>query len=269
LLAAVLFFLMPFSSQAQEVIQIGGTGSALGSMKALARAFEKSHGKIKVIVMPSLGSGGAIKAVSKGSLSIGVISRALTTAEMNLDIAAVDYAETPLILVVRKDNPVADMSIETLEKIYRGEMRTWPNGERVRLVVRPINDADIVLLKKISSNMSSAVDAACSRVGMLKAITDQENTNLIMKTPGAIGFSTLTQVQSEKSILKILLLNSVRPGLDTLADGSYPHAKKLSMITAKKPSPEVRQFLDFVLSMKGQAILRKTGNVPLHSRTSK
>lgn len=64
-------FIFCSSVLAGEEIKIGGAGSALGSMKMLGAAFEKKHPGVKVVVLPSLGSIGGIKAVSKGALDNG------------------------------------------------------------------------------------------------------------------------------------------------------------------------------------------------------
>jgi phosphate transport system substrate-binding protein len=238
-------------------------------MKVLAGAFEKSHPPIKVVVMPSLGSGGAIRAVSKGSLAVGLISRALTDEERHMSLSMTEYAKTPFVPVVQSNINITDVSTAELEKMYRGETQTWPNGERIRLVVRPQADADTTLMRKISPGMDRAIDIAWSRDGMLRATTDQDNTDMLEKTPGAFGFSTLTQMLTEKSRLKMLSLNGIRPSLSALAQGSYPLAKTLAMITVKDPSPPVRKFRDFVLSPEGRAILDKTGNIPITARTGR
>jgi phosphate transport system substrate-binding protein len=262
--------LLPFPSAAEEVVlRIGGTGTSLGTMKVLADAFQKSHPTIKVVVMPSIGSGGAIRAVPKGSLAVGLISRALTVEEKQTGLSATEYAKTPFVPVVQSDITITDVATADLEKMYRGETQTWPNGERIRLVVRPQADADTTLLRTISPGMDKAVDIAWSRDGMLRATTDQDNTDMLEKTPGAFGFSTLTQMVTEKSRLKMLSLNGIQPSLSALAQGSYPLAKTLSILTVKDPSPPVRMFRDFVLSSEGRAILEKTGNIPVTARTGR
>lgn len=46
-----------------DSIKIGGTGTGLGAMKWMAREFNKSRPDAQLIVTPSLGSTGAIRAV--------------------------------------------------------------------------------------------------------------------------------------------------------------------------------------------------------------
>ena len=48
----------------------------------------------------------------------------------------------------------------------------------------------------------------------------------------------------------------------TLADGSYPHAKTMSMIVHRNPAAATAKFLAFVASGEGRRILVETGHVP-------
>jgi len=263
-------FSLHSTTLAEEVLKIGGTGTALGSMQLLVKAFEKSYPGINVmVILPSIGSGGAIKAASKGAIDIGLSARPLKDEERKLGLSAIEYAKTPFVLVVRKDVNISGLSTDEIIKIYRGEKETWPGGERIRLVLRPATDTDTILVKKISSEMSNAVDMAYSRQGMTIALTDQDCVDIIEKTPGGLGFTTLTQIVSEKRPLKILSFNGVTPSTKTLANGSYPLFKSLYMVTKIEPSVLVQRFIDFVRSLGGRKILEESGNVPMIGKPGK
>lgn len=251
------------SAAAGDVLEIGGTGSALGTMKLLGAAFEKIHPRARVHVMPSVGSSGAIKAVAKNALDIGLVSRPLGKDEQKPDLAVTAYAKTPFVLVSRDDVPVSGLTTGELVRIYRGELQTWKNGERIRPILRPATETDTLLAGEISPEMSAAMDAARSRPGLLTALTDQDSTDMLEKTPGSLGFSTLTQVVAEKHRLKILTLNGLAPSAEALAAGTYPFSKTLSLVTRKTPPKKVRQFIVFIRSAQGMKILRDSGNVPV------
>jgi phosphate transport system substrate-binding protein len=253
---------------AEEVLKIGGCGTALGSMQLLARAFERSTPNIKVIVIvPGLGSSAGIKAVSKAAIDIGLSARPITNEERKLSLSVIEYATTPFVLATRKDVNVSDLSTDEIVKIYRGEKETWLGGKRIRLVLRPPTDMDTVLTKAISPEMSKAIDAALSRRGMIIAMTDQDCVDIIEKTPGGLGFTTLTQIVSEKCPLKILSLNGLTPSLKTLADGSYPLSKTLYFVMKTEPSVLVRKVMGFVRSSEGRKILEESGNLVVMGRS--
>ena len=263
---AIAGLLMAPPAAVAEVIRIGGTGSGLGTIRLFTAAFEKKHPGIKVKVLPSIGSSGAIKAVSQGALDIGLISRQFKTEELKLGLKVVDYAKTPFVFVTGKKVNITGLSHAELVKIYKGEMKSWPNGDRVRVVLRPAADADTIIVRDISSEMSAAMDAALSREGMLMALTNQEALDIIEKTPGSIGFSSLAQIKTENRSLKMLSYNGVLPNTKSLANGTYPLSLKLSLITRPDRSSAVRHFIDFVRSHQGSMILEKSGNVPIGSK---
>ena len=69
------------SAAGAEMLKIGGTGGDLGTMRLLGSAFERIHGDVTVKVLPSLGSGGGIRAVQAGAIDIAVSSRPLNDKE--------------------------------------------------------------------------------------------------------------------------------------------------------------------------------------------
>jgi phosphate transport system substrate-binding protein len=265
-LIGMLLAVLSGAADAETVIEVGGTGSALGSLRLLAAAYTKNAPGTLVHVLPSIGSSGAIKAVSKNALAVGIISRPLKPKELDLDLTVIEYAKTPFVAAVHRNVPVTGVTTEILVNIYSARTATWPNGERIRLVLRPASDTDTHLMRSISPRLSEAVSEALSRKGMLMALTDQDAADLIEKTPGAFGFSTMTQVVAEKRKLKMLTLNGMVPGTGKLAAGTYPYSKTFSFVIKSDPPEPVRKFLDFVFSPEGRKILEQSGNVPLGKR---
>jgi len=248
-------------SGAGETIKIGGMGSGLGIMKILGKVFEKKHHGTIVQVLPSLGSAGGIKGVAKGALDIGISARPLKGDETGFGISALEYAQTPLVLVTRKDTVVTELKTEDLVRIYEGRRKTWENDKRIRPVLRPEEEIDTQILKEWSPEIKKALETAMSRTGMLMAITNQDTTNTIEKTPGAFGFATLAEVITEKLPLKIVPLNGILPTAGTLSDGSYKLKKSLVLVTRSETSLKVRNFLEFVRSPAGTKILEESGYI--------
>jgi phosphate transport system substrate-binding protein len=260
---ALACFLVHPKVRAAEVIRIGSTGSALGLIRILASAFEGTHPGMKTQVAQNLGSSAVIKALDQRALDIGLISRDLTSDEHRLGLQVSEYAKTPFILIAGKNVPISSLRLEELIKIYTGEARQWTNGERIRLVLRPVADADTLLARAISTGMNVAVDTALSRPGLVVALTNQEALEIVERTAGSICFSSLSQVRTENSSLKILSFNGIQPNLMNLKNGTYPLFLKFSIVTAKDSTPSVRDFIEFLHSPAGQDILEKFGNVPI------
>ena len=248
---------------AEDVLKIGGVGSALPSMQLVAEAFEKSHPGVKVQIVPSLGSAAGIKAVLNGALDVGLSGKPIKDDERGKVAIGTVYAKTPFILVTHKKTAESGLSTKELVEIYEGKRQTWTDGTRIRLVLRPESDVDTTIIKRISPEMEQAVKAALSRKGMIIAITNQDNDDVVENTPGSLGTSTLAQVIPEKHSLKILSFNGVQPNVKALAEGTYPLVKYFYIVTTSRESALAKQFISFVYSPTGSKILSENGMVPI------
>ena len=244
---------------ANDVIRINGSGSALVMLKPLIRGYVKMHPDVRIEMEKPLGSSGAIKALISGALDIAVVSKKLSDNEMKQGAKAQDFGSTPLAIVTAKDVPLKNIKTNELESIYSGQMRKWPNGENIRLVLRPQEDIDVKILRGLSPKMDDAITRSYSYPGMLLAITDPESNTTVSKTAGSIGASGLCGIIGEKLPLNILSLNGVMPSVDTLAKGRYPLAKEIRFVTTDKLSKAAKKFLQFVYSQKGRNIARDKG----------
>jgi phosphate transport system substrate-binding protein len=243
-----------------EIIRIGGTGCALGGIRAVAQAFEKKHPEIRIKVLPSLGSGGGIKAVLSGAIDLALSARQLTDAERSEGAYAIEYARTPFVFVTAESTADVALSLQQVAAIYRGDKQRWPDGTPIRVVLRPETDTDMLFLKGMSPDMEKAVHHALQQEGMLMASTDQDNANLLGTIRGAFGVCTLAQIQSEKRRLKLLTLEGVTPSVVNLASGAYPYSKTFFAVTLRS-SRATHRFLRYLQSPEGRAILTRTGHL--------
>lgn len=262
MVAVMMCSAFPTISLAEDVIRVGGAGTGLGVVKILGEAFEKTHPGTRIKIQPNLGSSGGIKALLNGALDVAISGRSLKPDELKNGAAALECATTPFIFIVNNGVNKTDVTVRELEMIYNGQMLNWPDGRRIRLILRPVGDTDSTLVKRISKGMEQAVNAANARPNMIMAVTDQETADTVAKTPGALGTSTLVQHETEKSPVKLLAFNGVRPSLDSLAKGSYPLSKPFYLVTTPKTPSAAVQFIQFVRSAKGREILTQYGAMP-------
>ncbi len=246
-----------------ESIKIGGTGTGLGTMKRVAQEFGKRRPQAQLIITPSLGSTGAIKSVLAGSIDIGISARPLKPDEEKQGASARAYARTPFAVATNAKNRATALTGAQLAQMYGGKLAQWPDGTPVRLVLRPEGDADSIALRAFSPELSAALALAQARKGMRVSDTDQDNADALEQLSGSLGMTTLTQVVSEGRAIKLLDLDGVRPTLRSLAAGTYPHAKTLYLVLGPRPSPLAQEFIAFLRSSAGQAVLAANGNLAL------
>jgi len=263
LLALACAVAAPSVAVAQQPVRVGGTGSAVAAMARLGDAAATEDPGIRVQVLPSLGSTGAIRAVSDGALDVGVSGRTLREEERARGLASREVARTPFVFAVGPRVTVSGLTTEELVAIYHGKRGAWPDGLRIRPVLRPRSDADTDLLRSISPEVAVAVDAAAARPGMLVAVTNTECNEMVARSPGAIGPTTLLQVRAEHHPVRPLPWNGVEPTLENLASGRYRLGKSIHVIYRTPGSDGVRRFLAFLGSPRGRQLLRDLGALPL------
>ena len=251
--------LIPPEKSSAEDLTLGGTGTALGTMRLLVQQFTATNPDVSFEILCSLGSAGGIRALLAGAIDIAVSSRPITDGERRLGAVETEYARTPLVFAVSVKSTVTALSSGELEQIYLGRMATWPDGSSVRLVLRPEGDTDTRIIGDISPAMRYALATAQTRPGVRFAVTDQEAADDLERIPGAIGPISLAVVASEKRALRALTLDGQEPTPMNAASGAYPHFKSLFLVTRARRSAAVERFVVFVRSAAVRDMLTSRG----------
>lgn len=246
-------------AQASETISIGGTGSALTTMKHIVEAYRRTRSDFVANIVPNLGSGGGIKATAAGAIDLGLSARPLKVDEQALAIMAHEVARTPLVIATAAPKAPINISQSELIGMIDGTRFTWPDGSRLRFILRPKTDAEHTLLSNLSPQLATALDKAHASQSMNIAATDQDAADTLEHIPGSIGTTTLALIMSEKRPLKILSLDGVRPSLESIRDGSYRLHKPLYLVTVSNPKPQVRAIIAFIESAEGAQLLSDNG----------
>lgn len=259
LLMVAVGLLLAAPAIAADPVRINGSGSGLQMMKPLLEAYGKSDPEAQFEMDKPLGSSGAIKALLAGAVDIVVTSRGLKAEETKAGAILEKFGVTPLALVAHAGVGQSALTSQELVDIYAGKTQKWPDGKPIRLILRPVEDADSKILRQLSPAMDAAMTRAQGRPGMTIAVTDPEAVEAIAKTPGALGASGLTGVLVEKLPLQVLSLNGVQPSAESLAKDGYPFAKPLDIVTMRTLPEAARKFLAFLYSPAGRKIAEASG----------
>jgi phosphate transport system substrate-binding protein len=231
-------------------------------MELLAKAFMQANPGSRVEVLPAVGSAGGISAVIEGKIELAVANREPNAAEQaRRALQSREYARTAFVMAVHRDVGVTRVSAAELAAMYGEGAASFPNGKRARPVLRLADATDTNLIKSIGPAVSTALEAAHSRRGLLNANTDTETADLIERTPGAFGPSTLALIASEGRPLVALVIDGKEPTNASLASGAYPWSKPMHLIAASPAAPHVQSFVDFVMSPAGKRILDRHGHL--------
>ena len=247
------------SAQVQAgTVVLGGSGSTLAMMQLLGAAYAKVEPGFQLRVLPSLGSGGAIKGLVAGSIDVGSIARELKPEEVAKGLQGDVLAHSPVVLATSRTSE-RNITTQQLEKIYGGQQTHWSDNSPIRLVLRPASEADTVLISELSAGLKRAVEGALSKEGVLVTYTDQDSATALERQPGSLGTSTLGLIRSEKRALKVLELDGMAPESKGRVNEHYPLKKPLVLAYRPDARAEVLGFIRFVKSDQAQALLMANG----------
>lgn len=224
---------------------------------ALGEAFEADNQNITFTYNPT-GSGSGIAAVQEGRCDIGLSSRSLKDEEKSSGLTETILALDGIAIIVNPENPVSDLSVDDIAKIYTGEITNWKNvGGK---------DAEIVLIGREAGSgtrdgFESIVDVAdeCTYRQELTSTGDVITT--VSQNPDAIGYASLASV---KETVKALSVGGVTPTEDTVRDGSYVVQRPFVLVTKTdaKLSDSAQKFFDYITSSEVAEIISNAGAVP-------
>ena len=241
---------------------LSGTVSTDGStsmekvINSLGESFMAMNKDVKFTYNPT-GSGSGIQAVSEGRCDIGLSSRALKDDEKASGLVETVVALDGIAIVVNPENPVSDLDIDTIAKIYTGEITNWKDVGG--------NDAEIVLIGREAGSgtrdgFESITDTkdACQYRQELTSTGDVINT--VSQNPGAIGYASLSAVGES---VKALTVGGVEATEATVKDGSYVVQRPFVLVTKEdtKLSPAAQAFFDYALSADAASIIAAAGAV--------
>jgi len=242
----------------------GGTVSTDGSTSmekvvgSLGEAFEKENSGVTFTYNPT-GSGSGITAVAEGRCDIGLSSRSLKEDEKAQGLTETILALDGIAVIVNPENPVSDLDLETIGKIYTGEITNWKDAGG--------NDAEIVLIGREAGSGTrdgfesiTGTEDACAYRQELTSTGDVITT--VASNPGAIGYASLAAV---KDTVKVLSVGGVTPTEDTVKDGSYLVQRPFVLVTKAdtKLSDTAQKFFDFITSPDANQIISGAGAVPV------
>lgn len=241
---------------------LSGTVSTDGStsmekvINSLGESFMAMNKDVKFTYNPT-GSGSGIQAVSEGRCDIGLSSRALKDDEKASGLVETVVALDGIAIVVNPENPVSDLDIDTIAKIYTGEITNWKDVGG--------NDAEVVLIGREAA--SGTRDGFESITGTKdKCRYRQELTSTgdvitaVSQNPDAIGYASLASI---KDTVKALNVDGVTPSEATVKDGSYKVQRPFVLVTVdgKALSPAAQAFFDYATSSDAASIIAKAGAV--------
>ena len=255
-LACVAMLFAACGTKESGAVSTDGSTSMEKVIGALGESFMQKYEGTTFTYNPT-GSGSGIKAVQAGTCDIGLASRNLKDEEKSSGLKQTVLAYDGIAIIVHPDNPVSDLDVETIAKIYTGEITNWKDVGG--------NDAEIVLIgREAGSGTRDGFEAITGTEGNCKYRQELTSTGDVITTvsqnPDAIGYASLAAL---KDSVKALKVGGVEPTEASVKDGSYVIQRPFVLVTVegKELSKTAQEFFDYVTSAEAADIIAKAGAV--------
>lgn len=241
---------------------LSGTVSTDGSTSmekvigGLGEMFMEMNSGVAFTYNPT-GSGSGIKAVQEGRCDIGLASRSLKAEEAASGLTETVLAYDGIAVIVNPENPVSDLNVETIAKIYTGEITNWSEVGG--------NDAEIVLIgREAGSGTRDGFESITNTEDVCQYRQELTSTGdvitAVSQNPSAIGYASVSSI---KDTVKALTVAGVAPSNETILDGSYVIQRPFVLVTKADTelSPAAKAFFDYALSADAHEIITAAGVV--------
>jgi phosphate transport system substrate-binding protein len=257
-------------TSSQKMISVKGSDTMVHLTSSWAEQFMGQFPGTQVSVTGG-GSGTGIAALLNGTTDICASSREIQGKEKELalqkkiDLVEHAVARDGLAIIVNPANPVAELSMEQIRKIFTGEYANWKDvgGQDLPIIVlsRESSSGTFVFFQEFVLNKADYTPKARLLAGTSALVQS------VAADQGAIAYVGLAFALEAKATVKMLPVQSaegapaVLPSDETVRAGKYPVARPLYLYTNGSSSPEVKAFIDFCLSDAGQKIVTETGYI--------
>ena len=244
------------SQKTSGTVTTDGSTSMEKVIGALGEAFEAQNDRVTFTYNPT-GSGSGIQAVLEGRCDIGLSSRDLKVEESAQGLTGTVLAYDGIAVIVNPDNPVSELDVDTIAKIYTGEITNWKDigGQ----------DAEIVLIgREAGSGTRDGFESITGTADNCQYRQELTSTGdvitAVSQNPDAIGYASLASV---KDTVRAVTVGGVAPTEDAVKDGSYVIQRPFVLVTKTDTllSEQAQKFFDFATSPDAAELISGAGAV--------
>ena len=250
--------------------RVKGSDTMVHLVTAWAEAFMAENDDLYVSVDAG-GSGAGIAALINGTIDIASASREMKQEEKQQasdkgpDPVEFVVARDGIAVVVHPDNPVNELTIEQLSKIYTGAITNWSavggNDRKVSILSRESSSGTYAFFREhVMGDQDYTTDAKLMPATSAIIEATAEDRGSI----GYVGLGYVAEAGGRAKALEVKVDESsdaVAPSEEAVKSGEYGIARPLYLYSAGEPTGAAKAFIDFALSEAGQAIVSENGYV--------
>jgi len=275
-----------------KVAGISGNVNSIGSdtlnnlMTLWAEGFRKQYPNVKIQI-EGKGSSTAPPALIEGTAQLGPMSRPMKSTEIDSFEHKYKYKPTAfpvaidaLAVYVHKDNPIPGMTMAQVDAVF-SKSRRWGARENIdrwgqlgitdELATSPIS---LYGRNSASGTYGFFKEHALKNGDYKDEVKEQPGSASVVQgvteDPSGIGYSGIGYLTSGIRALPLAEKEGgtfAPPTQENAMNGSYPLWRHLLVYVNKTPNkpldPLIKEFIKFIYSKEGQAIVIKDGFFPL------
>ena len=252
------------SEKIKPVIIINGSTTEHPILDMVSAAYMKEN-NVEIVVR-SEGSRTGIHALIDGHCDIAMSSSKIAPSlieeakSKKTNLKEFIFAYDMIVPITHPSNPIQDLSLDQLRAIFSGSIETWDEvegkSEKILVAHRNMSSGTRDVWEKV---VIKSEDIRQDRVVLQ---SNSEVLAYVTANLSAIGYVSFGYVNND---IKTISVNGIRPTFDSASIQEYPLHRPLYLyVVDRKFSYELKSFIIYLLSSKGQEIVKQSGFIPLN-----
>lgn len=240
----------PSSSSNRVFIKVAGSTSMRPLLVQLTNAYSADHPNIRFDVQGG-GSQLGQQLVEAGQVEVGMVAGPILNS--GKDIRLTPIARDSIAIIVNSENLLVELSLRELRDIFRGHILNWQEVDGLAASIQVVSREDGSGTRAVFER--AVMDDHAVTPTAIVMPSSQAVVNFVAENPNAIGYVSAAFVDGPVYAVPV---DGITPTLENLQSGGYFLSRDLMLMTSAKITPEINQFLEFILSPDGQEIMAKT-----------
>ena len=256
-------------------IENKGSDTLVNLALAWAEEYQQLYPGVQISVTGG-GSGTGFTSLLNGTITIANASRQIKPEEIDAarenGFEPIEFivANDAIAVIVNPENPIENLSLQQVSKIYKGEIKNWQQvGGEDRPIVklsRETNSGTHVYFLETVIRLGSKDDNSIFSADTLLLPSSEGIIAEVRDNPNAIGYDGLGYVTPDVKTIALSQeahSNYIIPSAETVLSGEYPISRHLYMYTRGEPKGAELAYLEWILSGDAQEITADLGFVPV------
>jgi phosphate transport system substrate-binding protein len=260
-------------NEPQGFIQTKGSDTMVNAVQMVTEEFMKEYPHIFVAVTGG-GSGVGIASLINKTCDVATASREIkpkeveTALQRGVNPKEFVVAHDGVAVIVNKSNPVNELTISDLHRIFTGKATNWKvfGGKDLHIVTlsREVSSGTHMYFKEEVIQLGKKDNKEEFSKETLLLTSSQAIVEEVSGNESAIGYLGMGYLSDRTKALRIGRGKEFHsPDVENVLKKTYPLSRPLFMFTNGEPRGITKLFIDFAFSPTGQRQFRETGFVPV------